>query len=561
MASSSKGKNVEGGKQSDWRLLHSTMPKNPTSEMLATLDFPFHVDPEPRDSVPKEFTMGVNYLKSIDGNVPWDGYYARYKKELIPVTNVYGAWCEVRKRHDKWEAFRFARPNLGVRGSVHPEINTKRMLENQEAYVSRPSTPANDEPTQESTPPQVVEEPEHDSDIEDVERGLEYGAFAVRSSTTELPPRRPRGTGDDPMTLADARSDKNDYLRLEGTPPDRFDGNRERTLRFLTQFKRFMLMNDGATISRNPIKRCAYFLSLIEGSKVEGWTDRSYEWLDKVQNGKTTIPFDMTAWEVLERDFRNAFVDYAEHERAADDLKRLKMKEGRIDEYIAAFERLGHRANADLDDPLNLRLFARGLPKALCDICIDIDSPETFEQWANAAQRHQRNWLRKQAIKDEYGSSQPPQRSNHQNQRRGNGFGNFYWRRGQGQGQQQSNRGSSGPARPRLPPRDDNAMDTSAAVRKASTDKDKEEYRKTGRCFECGKQGHLARVCPSKKPRQNARTVTIEDDNEELPSDRDDPGLTPVTLAALAMRLSDDDKQTFARSLQQLGADAGFQDA
>ena len=56
-----------------------------------------------------------------------------------------------------------------------------------------------------------------------------------------------------------------------------------------------MLMNDGATISHNPIKQCAYFLSLIEGAKVEGWTDRSYEWLDKVQTGKTTIPFSMTA--------------------------------------------------------------------------------------------------------------------------------------------------------------------------------------------------------------------------------------------------------------------------
>ena len=475
------------------------------TEMLATLDFPFHVDPEPRDSMPKEFTMGVNYLKSIDGNVPWDGYYARYKKELIPITNVYGAWCEVRKRHDKWEAFRFACPNLGVRGSVHPEIDTKRMLEHQEAYISRPSTPANDEPTQESTPPQVVEEPEHDSDIEDVEQGLDYGVFAVRSSTTELPPRRPRGTGDDPMTLADVRSSKDDYLRLEGTPPDRFDGNRERTLRFLTQFKWFMLMNDGATISRNPIKRCAYFLSLIEGAKVEGWTDRSYEWLDKVQTGKTTIPFGMTAWEVLERDFCNAFVDYAEHKRAADNLKKLRMKEGRIDEYIVAFERLAHRANADLNDPLNLRLFARGLPKALCDACIDIDSPETFEQWSNAAQRHQRNWLCKQAIRDEYGSSQPPQRSNNQSgqQRNNNRFGNFFWRRsGQGSNSNsnQNNRGNSGPARPRLPPCDDNAMDTSTTVRKATTEKDKEEYRKAGRCFECGKQGHLARTCPSKKP-------------------------------------------------------------
>ena len=206
----------------------------------------------------------------------------------------------------------------------------------------------------------MVEEPEHDSDIEDVEQGLDYGAFAVHSSTTELPPCRPRGTGDDPMMLADVRNGKDDYLRLEGMPPDRFDGNRERTLCFLTQFKRFMLMNDGAMISCNLIKRCAYFLSLIEGSKVEGWTDHSYEWLDKVQTGKTTIPFGMTAWEVLECNFCNTFVDYAKHEHAADDLKKLCMKEGRIDEYIVAFECLAHCTNADLNDPLNLRLFARG---------------------------------------------------------------------------------------------------------------------------------------------------------------------------------------------------------
>ena len=114
------------------------------------------------------------------------------------------------------------------------------MLEHQEAYVSRPAmpaTPTHNKPMQESTLPQVVEEPEHDSDIEDVEQGLDYGVFAVCSSTTELPPCRPRGTGDDPMMLADVCNSKNDYLRLEGTPPDRFDGNCECMLRFLTQFK------------------------------------------------------------------------------------------------------------------------------------------------------------------------------------------------------------------------------------------------------------------------------------------------------------------------------------
>ena len=99
-----------------------------------------------------------------------------------------------------------------------------------------------------------------------------------------------------------------------------------------------MLMNDGATISRNLIKWCTYFLLLIKGSKVEGWTDRSYEWLDKVQNNRASIPFGMMAWEVLERNFKNAFVDSVEHEHAADKLKKLKMKDGRINEYITAFK-------------------------------------------------------------------------------------------------------------------------------------------------------------------------------------------------------------------------------
>ena len=227
-----------------------------------------------------------------------------------------------------------------------------------------------------------------------------------------------------------------------------------------------------------------------------------------------------------------------------------------------------HNTNADLNDPLNLRLFARGLLKALCDACIDINSPEMFEQWSNAAQRHQRNRLCKQAIHDKYGSSQPLQRSNNQGsqQHNNNRFSNFFWcRSGQSSNSNLNNCRSSGPARPCLPPRNDNAMDMSATVRKATTEKDKEEYRKAGRCFECGKQGHLARTCPSKKPQQNqnAHMVTIEDNvSGDMSIDSSsNSSFTPTTLAALAMRLSDEEKGTFAHKPQEMGANVGFQDA
>jgi hypothetical protein len=65
----------------------------------------------------------------------------------------------------------------------------------------------------------------------------------------------------------------------------------------------------------------ALFLSLIGGTKVEGWVEQSYDWLDEAeQNLDNVLPFGTTAWEVLEQDYRQAFIDYAEHERAQDEI-------------------------------------------------------------------------------------------------------------------------------------------------------------------------------------------------------------------------------------------------
>jgi Retrotransposon gag protein len=154
----------------------------------------------------------------------------------------------------------------------------------------------------------------------------------------------------------------------------------------------------------------------MKGPKVKGWVQRNYDWLDNTESDpETYVPHGMTAWQVLKREFCNMFIDYAEHERAQDELVKLKMQGGDVDGYIASFEFLGHWARMDLNDPTTLRLFARGLPHTLADACIDIDNPETFRRWANAAQRQQRNWMHKRAIHGKYRQSQP-----HTNQPAGN---------------------------------------------------------------------------------------------------------------------------------------------
>ena len=119
-----------------------------------------------------------------------------------------------------------------------------------------------------------------------------------------------------------------------------------------------MLMNTGACIARNPMARCTYFLLLIDRPKVEGWVEQMYNWLNSVDQIPGLIPPGQNAWQVLEGRFKSAFIDYAEDVCTQEELKKLKMKEGNVDEYIAMFELLGQRAQGDLDNPFLLAHFA-----------------------------------------------------------------------------------------------------------------------------------------------------------------------------------------------------------
>ena len=60
-----------------------------------------------------------------------------------------------------------------------------------------------------------------------------------RSSNTERAPPNPycypKGTGDDPMQLNNLRNDSDAKdIRLKGIPPNRFEGDRSKTVGFLT---------------------------------------------------------------------------------------------------------------------------------------------------------------------------------------------------------------------------------------------------------------------------------------------------------------------------------------
>jgi len=210
--------------------------------------------------------------------------------------------------------------------------------------------------------------------------------------------------GDDPFSLENLPQDnKEDKAhRLEGIHPDKFNGDHSQTTRFLATFNQFMLMNYRADIAKDLIMHSIYFLSLLEGPKCKGWVDAADRWLCHIVEDPSMIPRQSNAWKELEKRFKEAFSDYAERERAQDELKKLKMRNDNLDKYLAAFETQALHADIDMNDHTNLRTFALGLPRSLADACIKMENPETYEQWRATVQRQQKIYLKTKSLHSEY---------------------------------------------------------------------------------------------------------------------------------------------------------------
>jgi len=548
----------------DWRIHYLPETDDITPEALSNLKCPFDTIPEPKDSVPAEFTENVwHLLSSQETGAPYTGYYARLNNALVSVSNVYGVWFEVRIQGNKFECFWLARQELGLKNHPLPGINFISLEQSGEPSrpPSRAEGPSQPQTTpfeeaiktatevvqreQKERPPTPFNDPSSNEEEEEDYRPKYkdvFGSFGMWSSQTarNKPPHQPHGTGDDPFSLENLpKDDKEDKAhRLEGIHPDKFNGDRSQTTRFLATFNQFMLMNYRADIAKDPIMHSIYFLSLLEGPKCKGWVDAADRWLRHVIEDPSMIPRQSNTWLELEKCFKEAFSDYAERERAQDELKKLKMRNDNLDKYLAAFKTQALCADIDMNDHTNLRTFALSLPWSLADACIKMENPETYEQWRATVQRQQKIYLKTKLLHSEYGTFN--NRTQGQGQRQTSGW---VWRHPGGNNPGSNNQnwrrpGNHAPPRPCLPPQDDNAMDTSAVIRKATNDKEHEEYKKTRARTTC--------------------TVQIEDDKKPTTPEPSSPS---TSLTAQVAHLSEEDRCAFMDEMRSLGEDMDFQAA
>jgi hypothetical protein len=112
-------------------------------------------------------------------------------------------------------------------------------------------------------------------------------------------------------------------------------------------------------------------------------------------------------------------------------------------------------------------------------------------------------------------------------------------------------------------------------IRKAVTEKEKDEHKKEGRCFECSRQGHMARDCPYKKkqkpfrPKQDpieellhtsmVEEVSDEEEEGEIIEQEEPQKFTIKDIAMKTASFTSDEREEWVHAMQELGVD--FQEA
>jgi hypothetical protein len=88
-------------------------------------------------------------------------------------------------------------------------------------------------------------------------------------------------------------------------------------------------------------------------------------------------------------------------------------------------------------------------------------------------------------------------------------------------------------------------MDTSAG--KATTEEQKVKFHLEGRCFECKKQGHISRNCPTKKTK--ARSAKVEEDQQNIVEELAIWSVNDMIVCAT--NFSDEERSAFIQGLQE----------
>jgi len=184
---------------------------------------------------------------------------------------------------------------------------------------------------------------------------------------------------------------------LKGNPPFIFDGDRNKTTKFLLNWDLWHAVNQNNDTMKRPFSRIVTMLSYMDGTRVDAWkAEQLLKLKEEVDDGTPETNEDL--WDNYIERFRNAFTNQNRQAEAYQELCKLKQEDS-LDDFFAKFKQLAFEAGVTLDDKGTIETLKHAMNKGLTSAIINspkfdptANVPWTFKQWEEQACQSHLKW-------------------------------------------------------------------------------------------------------------------------------------------------------------------------
>ena len=184
---------------------------------------------------------------------------------------------------------------------------------------------------------------------------------------------------------------------LKGNPPPIFNGDRNKTNKFLLNWDLWHVVNWANNTMKKPFSRIVTMLSYMDGTRVDAWKrEQLLKLQEAADNGAQETDEDL--WTDYMERFNNAFVNQNHQSEAYQGLCKLKQGES-LNDFFAKFKQLAHEADVPLDDKGTIKTLKHAMTQGLTSTIINSPTfdptarvPWTFKEWEEQARKSHLKW-------------------------------------------------------------------------------------------------------------------------------------------------------------------------
>jgi len=336
-----------------------------------------------QDDLPEHIKVNVYFNDQGPGH-PNTGYYLDTQRkqhapiEFIKANSTYH-WVRLRQTNNQWETNQrgiYTGPDVGwwiISDPQHPNHS----IYQQEASVPLTITAVTIALQQLPTRPNT---PDHPTTMEGQQEGINVATGQTQQEAQRINVIMNTSNG-----------------ALKGNPPPIFDGDRNKTHKFLLSWHLWASVNRNNDAIKNYLSRIVTMLSYMDGVCVDAWKE---EQLDKLNEEKDdgTLETDEGLWDRFMERFNNAFTNQNHQSEAYQELCKLKQGDS-LDDFFAKFKQLAHEADVPLDDKGTIETLKHAITQGLTSAIINSPTfdptakdPWTFKQWEEQARKSHLKW-------------------------------------------------------------------------------------------------------------------------------------------------------------------------